>query len=461
MTHYHFIGIGGTGLSAIARVLFERGEHVSGSDLCMSPIAEELTTLGISVSEGHNKENIGDANMIIRSSAISDDNPEVLAAIEKDIPVLKRREFLKILTKGKKVIAIAGTHGKTTTTAMTTWCLSESGLEPSYVIGSVSKNLGKNAAAGSGEYFVIEADEYDNMFLGLNPYILVITNIEHDHPDCFPTEQAYCNAFQKLTDKIVLGGYLIAYGDDKNIQALLNNVPESTNVITYGKTAGSDLQILSAAFSDLEKMKVEIKNHAAQPHLPNEMGFSLGLPGLHNALDATAAYAASIIAGADANAIKHALAGFSGSGRRFDILGQVNGVTIIDDYGHHPTEIKATLSAARDMFKEKVIWAVWQPHTYSRTQELYEDFMHAFSDCDHVLVTEIYRSREPLQDYSARQLVDKMPHSDKHFKATLQETEDFLKANLKTGDVLIVFSAGDANQISQNIFEGKSSEEIQ
>ena len=214
MTHYHLMGIGGTGLSAIARVLFERGNKVSGSDMNLSLLAQELMDQGIRVNIGHDAKNIIGADLIIRSSAIPENNPEIVAALEGKIPLLKRREFLNELTAGSEVIAVAGTHGKTTTTSMITWCLSEMGVDPSYVIGGTVKNLSNNAHSGKGKYFVIEADEYDRMFLGLSPDILVITNIEHDHPDCFPTKEEYFNAFLEISQKIKPTGTLVAFSDN-------------------------------------------------------------------------------------------------------------------------------------------------------------------------------------------------------------------------------------------------------
>jgi UDP-N-acetylmuramate--alanine ligase len=453
MTHYHFIGIGGTGLSAIARVLFERGEIVSGSDISMTPVTHELHQLGVPIFIGHDRSNIQGADIVIRSSAVQDINPEVVASIANGIPVLKRRDFLKHLTKGYKVIAVAGTHGKTTTTAMAAWCLSQSGFNPSYVIGSVSKNLGKNAAAGSGEYFVIEADEYDNMFLGLSPQILIITNIEHDHPDCFPTETIYRQAFRDLTGQLLPGGYLIACIDNEGVRALIQDLSDSVNVITYGKNQAADLQIQKTEYQAGGKMSFILINNTNLSSLPVTTEYTLGIPGYHNALNAAAVIATTMLIGVNAGNVPLSLASFSGSERRFDILGEVNGITVIDDYGHHPTEIKATLSAARERYKDNNIWAVWQPHTYSRTQELAEDFIHSFSDCDHVIITEIYRSREPQQEYSSQILVNAMEHPDKYYRATLDETEALLREKLCAGDLLIVFSAGDANQITQNIIE--------
>jgi len=459
MTHYHFVGIGGTGLSAIARVLYERGEKVSGSDMNHSPAMDELASLGVQVYEGHHQMNIGNADILIRSSAIPDENPEVIAANKIGIPVLKRRDFLRQLTANKKVIAIAGTHGKTTTTAMIAWCLSQSGLDPSYVIGSESKDLGKNAASGDGDYFVIEADEYDNMFLGLSPYILIITNIEHDHPDCFPTESLYKQAFIQLINNMQPGGYLIICNDDSGAKSILPQITDAIRKITYGKEQDSNLQIMSSVSQRQGAQEIAIQNNSEYLALSEFSTFTLQIPGLHNALNATATIAATTIIDADLGQVQKSLASFSGTGRRFEIVGRANGAILIDDYGHHPTEIKATLSAARDMFASKELWVVWQPHTYSRTQELFNDFVLAFSDCDHVIATEIYRSREPEQDYSAFQVVDQMEHPDKHFIATLDDAERFLRQNLGVDDVLIVFSAGDANKITHNLLQKSESDE--
>ncbi len=453
MTHYHLVGIGGTGLSAIARVLFERGESVSGSDLASSPITDQLKELGISVSIGHAAGNIEGADMIIRSSAIPESNPEIIAANALGLPVLKRREFLSELTGGKKVIAIAGTHGKTTTTAMTAWCLEKCGMHPSYVIGSASKNLGRNAAAGTGEFFVIEADEYDNMFLGLAPDILVITNIEHDHPDCFPTENDYFAAFRQLVKRITPGGYLIAFHDNQGVQALLDNLHANLHLITYGAGKSCDLQIGSLTHQASAGVTFTIKENSIEQNDAHVHEVSLGLPGTHNAYNATAVFAIASVIGLDISCVKDALQSFSGTGRRFDIIGQVAGITVIDDYGHHPTELKATLAAARNSYPDQDIWAVWQPHTYSRTQELFDDFTKSFVNCDHIIVTEIYRSREPQQNYSSSKLVNAIDHGDKYFAKTFGDALAILKNNLSSGDVLIVFSAGDANQITRDYLD--------
>jgi len=452
MARYHLIGIGGTGLSAIARVLFERGETVTGSDLLLSPDAKELIDLGIPISIGHKRSHIEGADCVIRSSAIPDDNPEVLASLENNIPVLKRRDFLSELTKDQRVIAVAGTHGKTTTTSMATWCLTRSGLDPSYVIGSTPKNLGKNAAYGKGEYFVIEADEYDNMFLGLSPDILVITNIEHDHPDCFPSKEKYYAAFQNLTSRIKPGGTMIACLDNPGVRWLIAHIDPAINLITYGLSKEADIVLSEFDHHEGAGIAFTILSQYKDLILPPASPLGLSLPGVHNALNAAAVYILCAICQVNLRTTEKALSSFAGSSRRFEMIGQAGGIKFIDDYGHHPTEIKATLAAARNKYPQQDIWAVWQPHTYSRTKELFDAFTTSFSDCDHVIVTEIYRSRENEQDYSSERLVKHMSHPDKYFVSNLQEAKDILKRKLKPLDVLIVFSAGDANQITNNLF---------
>lgn len=451
MAHYHLIGIGGTGLSAIARVLFEKGSTVSGSDMLLSPLAQELIDLGISVFIGHHKNNISGADIVIRSSAIPGSNPEVKAALAADIPVLKRREFLAELTAGSKVIAVAGTHGKTTTTAMISWCLSALGSDPSYVIGGSAKNLGGNAHAGKGKYFVIEADEYDRMFLGLTPDILVITNIEHDHPDCFPTAEEYLDSFLELIRKIKSNGTLIVCADNSGINQLLAKMERKQKTITYGTSSKCDYKIDNIHHTPGCGVDFILENARSDKSNFKRAPINLSISGKHNTFNAAAAMVVidtiELLIPEAITALKQ----FEGTERRFDILGEVAGITIIDDYAHHPTEIQATISAARSRYPDKNIWTVWQPHTYSRTQQLFDNFTKSFDKSDHVIITEIYASREKVRSYSSKTIVANMDHTDARYIAHLQDVSKFLMKNLSEGDVLLVLSAGDANQISQDL----------
>ena len=450
MTHIHLIGIGGTGISAIARVLLESGYTVSGSDMIESPLAQDVRAAGAQVFIGHNAENIAGADLIVRSSAIPDANVEVQAAIQNKVPVLKRADFLGQLMKDRQGIAIAGTHGKTTTTAMIAWMLSALGQDPSYIVGSVVSNLGTNAHAGDGAAFVIEADEYDRMFLGLKPQIAVITNLEHDHPDIYPTPEDFRGAFQDFVGCVNPDGLLLLCGDDPGALDLLPTAQaRNLRTLTYGinnpdvdyraanlrAVPGSGYAFDMVAFRDSHSPAVELQ-----------------VPGKYNMLNALAAFAVADHLQLPWDATTQALSAFRGTGRRFDVLGEASGVTIIDDYAHHPTEIQATLSAAKERYPGQDLWVVWQPHTYSRTKLLFDAFAASFANAHHVVVPEVYRSREPVDpDFSAQQVVKAMRHRDAHFIPELQDVTSFLLARLKPNDVLLVLSAGDADQVSAQV----------
>ena len=463
MTHVHFIGIGGSGLSAIARLLLESGYTVSGSDRALTPFAEEVRKAGATVYIGHHPRNLKDADWVVRSSAIADDNPEVKAAKRAGIAVYKRADFLGRLMEDKTGIAIAGTHGKTTTTAMTAWALSEMGRDPSFIVGGVVNNLGVNAHAGKGKTFVIEADEYDNMFLGLKPQIAVVTSIEHDHPDFFPTLESIYQAFEKFVTLLPPDGTLIVCAEDAGAAALIPYArKEGRNVISYG--VQGDMTINTPYWiqaRDMERNERGGYDFTATTNMASKTSalvkVSLQVPGEHNVRNALAVLAIIAVLGLSRKKAAQALAEFTGTGRRFELRGEVNGISIFDDYAHHPTEIRATLSGARARFPKARIWAVWQPHTYSRTKMLFLDFARAFKDADKVIVTEVYAAREPKQDFTSAEIVSAMPHLSTSYIKTLPEVTDHLLENLQSGDVLLVLSAGDADEISTNVLKGLQS----
>ena len=447
--HVFFIGIGGTGLSAIARLLKEKGYIVSGSDQVISDLARELMANGITVYEGHSPDHLVGVDLVIRSSAIQEDNPEVKEARRARIPVYKRSDILGDLMKDKIGIAIAGTHGKTTTTAMMSTVLTGLGLDPSYIIGSVSRNLGNNAHYGLGDHFVIEADEYDRMFLGLSPAYAVITNLEHDHPDCFPTYADYLLAFKGFTEKLQSFGKLFCCLDDPGVQKLIPLI-SGEHILTYGTSQRCDYQAINIQTNEIGGYDFSVSHNINnEPHLLGY--FQLTAPGLHNVMNALAVIGICHQLELDLEKVAILLKKFSGTSRRFEIVGEVDQITIIDDYGHHPTEIKVTLQAARSRYPDNQIWAVWQPHTYSRTQSLFDEFRNAFSSADHVIVSQIYASREINDQFSAAQIVEAMSHPDARYIAALQDISDYLFTNLKSEDVVIVFSAGDATQISKDL----------
>lgn len=449
----HIVGIGGTGLSAIAWVLLESGYRVTGSDRQLSPLAQSLREAGVQITIGHQVESVHGADVVLRSSAIPDSNPEVVEALRLGIPVVKRAEFLGALMKDKTGIAVAGTHGKTTTTTMAAWVLAALGKDPSFIIGGVSTNLGVNARAGKGPYFVIEADEYDRMFLGLRPEVSIITNIEHDHPDCFPTPEDFYQAFREFADRLGPGGSLFVCLDDRGAARLAQELlsqPPAYKVYGYGMGEGVDFQARDARTNDMGGFSFQVYL-SDKPTVLVE----LQVPGLHNVRNALAVLGAGHVLGLDLSEMAVALKEFRGAGRRFEIRGEAAGITVIDDYGHHPTEIKATLAAARARYPDRQLWAVWQPHTYSRTQTLFSEFTAAFGDADHVMVTEIYASREaaPAGGYSSRIVVEAIQAVDAAYAATLDEAAYLLVKRLQRGDVMIVFSAGDADQISTKVLE--------
>ncbi|MCX6065612.1 MAG: UDP-N-acetylmuramate--L-alanine ligase [Chloroflexi bacterium] len=466
--HVHFIGIGGSGLSAIARLLLEQGYRVTGSDRTLSPLADELKTAGATVAVGHAAENVTGADWVVRSSAIPDDNPEVVAALAAGIPVYKRADFLGRLMAPpeKDGIAIAGTHGKTTTTAMIAWMLDQLGTDPSFIIGGIAQNFGVNAHAGKGRAFVIEADEYDRMFLGLQPRYSVVTNIELDHPDIYPTLAAFEAAFVDFARLTPENGALIICGEDMGATQLAQTARHMGKRVIGYRIAEN--QITEAGEWTLAR-NVTTNNLGGftfdaitrlQSGSEEVSGIHMQVPGLHNVRNALAALSVAVLMGYDLKDAAQTLSKFKGTGRRFEIKGEASGVIVIDDYAHHPTEIRATLEAARARYPAKHIWAVWQPHTYSRVQTLFNDFAGSFGEADEVVVSEIYAAREPLQSFSAEQVVKAMHHPAAHFIPSLPAIRNHLVSHLKSGDVLIVMSAGDADQVSAEVLAHLKESEI-
>ena len=448
--HIHLIGIGGTGLSAIARLLQQSGYVVSGSDQMMSPLAEGLVSDGVQVMIGHKAENINGADIIVRSSAVADDNPEVLAGRKAGIPVLKRSQFLGQIMESKVGIAVAGTHGKTTTTGMITWMLTQLGKDPSYIVGGTINQLDTNAHAGGGEYFVIEADEYDRMFLGLKPFISVVTNMELDHPDCFPTLGDYYAAFLEFASSTQPGGTVLVCGDHENLRLLQERVAHiGLATQSYGFDPTCDYQAKNLALSNEGYYTFDFVRNMVQGTDIICGNITITLPGIHNVLNTLAALSTADLLGLPIQEAADALSNFSGTGRRFEIVGEVNGITLIDDYAHHPTEIKTTLAAARSRFQHRQIWAIWQPHTYSRTRLLEREFINSFTEADVVVLTEIYASRERKENYSSKELVKQMDQKKTRFIPELAEVANVLLKELRPSDVVIVLSAGDANLVNK------------
>jgi UDP-N-acetylmuramate--alanine ligase len=440
----HVVGIGGSGLSAIARVLHERGEIVTGSDQAANALSEALVREGIPVAIGHRAENVAGADLVLVTSAVREDNPEVVAARAAGIPVQRRENFLEELTAGLRTIAVAGTHGKTTTSSLIAWILRSAGRQPGYVLGGISPDLAGNAAAGGGEIFVIEADEYDRAFLGLHPSLGVITNVEYDHPDVFPSRPDYRQAFEAFLE--LIRDRLIVCGDDP-VAAHLARPGLSRE--TYGLSADSDWHA------------EEIRPNSAggSDFLAFHAGESLGLmrtrlPGRHNVLNALAAMAAVADFDIAPPDLRQALTEFRGVQRRFTIAGQAGEVTVIDDYAHHPSEVQATLDAVRGRYPGHEVWAVFQPHTYSRLRALAPDFAHAFAGADHVVVTGVFASREqPLPGIDAAWLAGQIEHGDVHPAEALEAAAQLVLDHLHPPAVVVTMSAGDGNRVGEIVLE--------
>ena len=441
----HIIGIGGTGMSPIAVVLHESGATVTGSDRSESGYTADLRSRGIQVSVPQKAENITDPDIVFYSSAIHDDNPELAEARKRRIPTLKRREFLSMMLSGRKTIAVAGSHGKSTTTAMMIWVFQQLSLEPGFVVGSKMKDLKRNAAFGRSEWFIIEADEYDNMFLGLDPYTAVLTKVEYDHPDCFPTEELYLKAFESFLGKTQPDGLILLNGDDPK-QGLIPYSDQLT-VRRYGLNENCDFCA--------KDPKVGRNGCYTFDFCWEERSVpaALQIPGLHNVYNAAAVLGVCAYYGLDVQKAAEALSGFHGIERRFEIVADRNGITLIDDYAHHPTEIRATLKAAREYFPERRIWAVWQPHTFSRTQSLLKEFSESFGDADEVIITDIFAARETYSGFGIDDVMRSVRHPSVRHLGTNADVAAYLAENLKTGDVVVTLSAGDANRAAPMALE--------
>ncbi len=453
--HIHLVGIGGAGLSAIARILLGQGYTVSGSDRTLNALTEALAHDGATIYAGHAADNITGADALIVSSAIQPDQVEIAAALASAIPVYKRADIMADLMVGKRVIAVAGTAGKTTTTAMITHILLETGQDPSYIIGGVLSTTGTNAAVGQGDAFVIEADEYDNMFLGLRPNIAVVTNVEWDHPDFFKTPKAMIDSFERFVSLLPDDGILIACADDWGARLVAEHWQERRS--SFAALYGIDR-------ADVTTCAVDVSPGADGTSfvitLPDAADYfeqiRLDVPGRHNILNALGAVTATLNDITLEEAAK-ALSTFKGTARRFELKGEVDGIAVIDDYAHHPAKIRATLEAARSRYPNRQIWAVWQPHTYSRTQALRDDFLAAFKDADHVLITEIYAAREqPIDGVNAADFAAQIDHPDARFTPTFADVVAALEAEVKPPAAVIIMSAGDATQISAEFLKRKS-----
>jgi UDP-N-acetylmuramate--alanine ligase len=445
----HFVGIGGIGMSGLAEVLIELGYRVSGSDLRFTPLTDRLAEKGATIYQGHKAEHVGGAKAVVVSSAVQPDNPEVIEARRLAIPVIPRGELLAELMRQKYGIAIAGSHGKTTTTSMTAAVLSHAGLDPTVVVGGrVGMMGGSNARLGKSDYLVVESDESDGSFLKLAPIVAVVTNIDREHLDHYSGLGSIRLAFAEFVSKVPFYGVAILCVDDENVQQILPAVNRRT--LTYGTNPQADLRVTGSSAEHLgSEFRLEFRGQS--------LGcFKLRVPGAHNILNATAAIATGLELEIPLETIREALASFSGVDRRFQIKGLEHGVTVIDDYGHHPTEIRATLSAARACRFQK-IHVLFQPHRHTRTDALMDDFARCFHQADTVHVLDIYAaSEQPIEGVTAEALVERITafgHRGAHYSKSMNDGVEAVAKIAQPGDAIVTLGAGSVYQTGDRILE--------
>ena len=446
--HIHFVGIGGIGMSGIAEVLLNLGYVVSGSDLRESDTTERLRKLGGEISIGHRAENVTSPHVVVISSAVKSDNVELIAAREKQVPVIPRAEMLAELMRLKYGVAIAGAHGKTTTTSMVATVLAAGGIDPTVVIGGKLNSLGTNAKLGQGEFLVAEADESDGSFLKLSPTIAVVTTIDLEHLDYYKDIDEIKEAFLTFINKVPFYGVSILCLDQPHIQALIPLVQKRYR--TYGLSSQADYQAKEVSLKPLG-------SHFKVLHHDQDLGwFELSVPGVHNINNSLAAVAVARELDLDLEVVRKALKDFSGVQRRFQVKGETGGILIVDDYGHHPTEVKATLAAAASGLDRRVV-VVFQPHRYTRTQHLLEEFFTAFNQADKLIVTDIYAAGEkPIPGVSGQALYEGIKshgHKDVTYIADKNKLADHLTTVLKKGDLMITLGAGDVWKVGEEVLE--------
>jgi UDP-N-acetylmuramate--alanine ligase len=445
--HVHFTGIGGIGMSGIAEVLLNLGYRISGSDLKLSPTTERLSGLGATVYEGHAAANVAGARALVVSSAVDEQNPEVQEARHLQIPVIPRGELLAELMRLKYGIAVAGSHGKTTTTSMTATILNFAGLDPTVVVGGrVGTMGGSNARVGRSDFLVVESDESDGSFLKLSPIVAVVTNIDREHLDHYPSLEAIKAAFIEFVNKAPFYGAVIVCLDDPNVQSILPAIRRRT--ITYGTTAQADMQAIDIGCGHFSSdFRLSYRNQ--------DLGaFHLRIPGRHNVLNATAAVAVAMELEVKPDTIREALATFSGVDRRFQVRGKEAGITVIDDYGHHPTEIRATLDGAK-LCGFRRVHVLFQPHRYTRTFHLMDEFARSFHQADSLFVMDIYAaSEQPIEGVTAEALVDRIRqfgHRAAEYVGSMERGVEGLLNVAQEGDAVLTLGAGSVWQAGEKV----------
>ncbi|WP_166238856.1 UDP-N-acetylmuramate--L-alanine ligase [Paenibacillus turpanensis] len=439
LEHVHFIGIGGYGMSAIARVMLEMGYRVTGSDVAQQELTEKLTAKGAGVYIGHHERNVQGADLVVYSTALSKDNVEMAAAQQMNIPIIHRSQMLARLMDQKKGIAVAGAHGKTTTSSMIALVMEETGMDPTFIIGGEIMNVGSNAKAGKGEYVVAEADESDGSFLQYHPTLGIVTNIEADHLENYDGNfENLKEAYRKFLSQVKDGGKAVVCLDDPYLQEMLSGI--RSEVVTYGITSDADYVAENIELGD-RRVSFDVRSREGV------LGrLELSVPGRHNVLNALATLIVCLEAGVSFAAVAEAIKEFRGAKRRFQVLGEVNDILVIDDYAHHPTEIQATIVAAKATGKK--IIAVFQPQRYTRTFFLLDSFSRAFADADEVIITDIFSpaGEQQIEGVSSQRLVDLIrlnSNANVKYISTKEEVLEHLMHDTKSGDLVLTMGAGD------------------
>jgi len=444
------VGVGGIGMSGIAEILLDQGFEVSGSDRQLSEITERLEKLGASIFRGHAAKNLDEADVVVYSSAVHLDNPELVAAAEKKIPVIRRAEMLAELMRMKYGIAIAGTHGKTTTTSMTSLVLMEGNLDPTVVVGGkLSSFGGTNARLGHGDYIVVEADEFDRSFLQLTPVIAAITTLEREHLDIYTDLEDIKRAFVEFANKVPFYGFVILCLDESSIQEIVPLIRKK--VVTYGINAQSDLRAVNISF-EANKSKFNLLR------LGKDLGeINLNVPGLHNIKNSIAAIGIGLELGIEFSKVKKAIESFTGVFRRIEMKAEIDGIMVVDDYAHHPTEVQATLSALKSGWPQKRVVAVFQPHLYSRTRDFHDEFGRSFLNADVLVVTEVYPAREePIQGITGELIVSdarSFGHKEAFYVPDKKQLPEFLLGIRKPGDIIVTLGAGDISKYGEEFID--------
>ncbi len=448
VNNIHMVGIGGSGMNGIAEVLINMGFHVTGSDLSASAAVRRLEKLGATVFIGHGADNVGAADVLIKSTAIPDKNPELMEARDRGIPIIPRAEMLAELMRLRTGIAVAGTHGKTTTTSLMATIFTEAGLDPTVIIGGKLNTFGANARLGEGDYLIAEADESDGSFLRLSPIITVVTNVDKDHMDFYDNQDAIDLSFIRFMNSIPFYGMNVVCGDDEGVQRLLPLIKRPCLTYGLGKSNRLRGEIVSAHLRTLFKVYFD----------GEEWGeVTVAQPGTHNVLNALACIGVALEAGLEKDDIINGLGNFGGVGRRFERKGERKGVVVVDDYGHHPAEIEANLRTARECYPDRRLVVAFQPHRFSRTQALFGEFCQVFSDADLLLLTEIYPASEsPIPGVSGLSLaqgIKQVSDTKVQFFPDFEALENRLRDILKPGDLFMTQGAGSIWTIGENWLE--------